>query len=521
MAVLDNDFSFPFIHPMDLLTSLGQAGFVEYILGVPVADAESHLSSFWAKFRKIYPNHDLCHSETNWSNLIPYYLHGDGGRTFKKDPILILSMYSCLGRGTASKPVSLKRSHEDAFAEEGYDPGVNLRGHSFTHRFLFTAMRAEFYKKKTWRFERLVDEWGKALAFLYTDGIALNGRTWRIAVVGLTGDAPFLREAGFHQRSFSNVKKSHESKTAAKGVCWLCTAGMEGGPRFEDLRIHGADWIATCGANNIIPWETPGPLLAHLCIDQESPAEFYRPDLFHVFHAGVGKDWCASAIIYLCKKPLKQRSIAKSLALVNEEFQKYLRRSGKRVAFSHFTLDLLSYGTSGSYPAGKRSKNMDTAVICQFVEDLSLQHVDLRDVDSILELIVDGSNAASQFMHVLFHGSFWLSEGDAWQAISSGHSFLQCYSKLAAASHTASLCLFKLKPKIHTLCHIVRTMYQQFLTGTDCVINPVAESTFMSEDFVGHVSRLSRRVNPRRQGERVYNRYLVALREKLDASRAR
>ena len=164
---------------------------------------------------------------------------------------------------------------------------------------------------------------------------------------------------------------------------------------------------------------------------------------------------------------------------------------------------------------------MDTAVICQFVEDLSLQHVDLRDVDSILELIVDGSNAASQFTHVLFYGSFWLSEGDAWRAISFGHSFLQRYSKLVAACHIASLCLFKLKPKIYTLWQIVRTIYQQFLTGTDCVINPVIESTFMSEDFVGHVSRLSRRVNPRRQGERVYKRYLVALREKLDASRAR
>ena len=274
------------------------------------------------------------------------------------------------------------------------------------------------------------------------------------------------------------------------------------------------------GPQRAAPWDTPGPLLAHLCIDQESPADFYRPDLFHIFPPGVGKDWSASAIIYVCKRPLKQRSIAKSLAVANVEFDKFRKQSGKRVAFKHFALDLLSYSTSGSFPSGKWSKNMDTAIVCQFVEDLALQNLHPEEVDAVLQLIVDGSSAASQLMHIPFGGSFWLSEGDAWQAISAGHAFLQCYSKLEVECHRASLCLFKLKPKIHMFCHIIRTMYQQFQTGTDCVINPVAEATFMSEDFVGHVSRLSRRVNPRRQGERVYSRYFVALHEKLTKSQA-
>ena len=45
--------------------------------------------------------------------------------------------------------------------------------------------------------------------------------------------------------------------------------------------------------------------------------------------------------MYVCKKPLKERRVAKLLAFVNGEFDKFKRQTGKRVAFRRFTLDLL------------------------------------------------------------------------------------------------------------------------------------------------------------------------------------
>ena len=74
---------------------------------------------------------------------------------------------------------------------------------------------------------------------------------------------------------------------------------------------------------------------------------------------------------------------------------------------------------------------MDTAIVCHFVEGLSFQNqnVDPQDVDVILQLIVDTSSAASQFMHIVFGGPFWILEGGAWQAISAGHAFLQRHVK--------------------------------------------------------------------------------------------
>ena len=157
---LDNTFEYPCLHPRDLLFAFANAGFTHRILGVegPLESVEKSLADFWRRFRLANPTHDLSQlgeTDQNWSRLLPFYLHGDGGRTYKKYPILVLSMYSALGRGTAKRPASTqlgrhaKRKHDDdSSAEEGIECGVNLLGHSYTHRFLYTAMKAEFYKKK-------------------------------------------------------------------------------------------------------------------------------------------------------------------------------------------------------------------------------------------------------------------------------------------------------------------------------------------------------------------------------------
>lgn len=64
--------------------------------------------------------------------------------------------------------------------------------------------------------------------------------------------------------------------------------------------------------------------------------------------------------------------------------------------------------------------------------------------------------------------------------------------------------------------HIILESYQQFCKDSSCVINPIAEATFMSEDFVGVVARLSRRVSARQHGRNIFNRYLCAVLAKRD-----
>lgn len=92
-------FAYPYFPPKDLLQSMASNGNFHKVLGVPVAYSDYVLPKFWEKYRKLYPQHDLFaphQIHLDFKHLLPFYLHGDGGRTYRKDSILILSMYTML-----------------------------------------------------------------------------------------------------------------------------------------------------------------------------------------------------------------------------------------------------------------------------------------------------------------------------------------------------------------------------------------------------------------------------------------
>ena len=527
--VLDETFSYQCFHPRDFLLALAQKGCLATVLGVPLAYAEQVLPGFWSKFRQQHPEHDLCSvPDLDYSHLVPYYLHGDGGRTYKKDSILICSMFPALGLGTVKNPVNLqpvpgqpqgnkKRAHSHGASQ--FEAGVNLRGNSFANRFLFTGMKVEFYKDKRHRFEKLMEIWAGSMRALFEEGFTYNGEIWRIMVIGMCGDAPFLREAGYHNRSFSNIRKSATATTQLKGVCWLCDAGRTGGPSFENPDIINAPWVHTAGPRNPLPWDLPGPMMEHIPIDQNSPADFYHPDIFHIWNLGVGKDFAASCVMYLLKTTFKKRSLGSSLDEFNIEMRAYMDTHSKdRCHFGRkLTLDLLGYTSSKDFPKGKWSKGGDTPKMCnmiQFVLEKALGSDDGKD-DWIIQTMMEACNAMGQFMRILFKSPYFLKEEmgekDASTAILAGSRFCRLYVDLARATLNRKLCLFKVKPKSHMLCHIVRKMFNEYQVDPHGVVNPVAFSTFQCEDFVGRVSRISRRVSARTHGPKIMNRYLVNL----------
>lgn len=514
---LDDDLSYPCFPPKEQLEAIAADGFFHKVLGMPVAYSDTVLPRFWDKYRSIYPDHDIFHRQQDFAHLIPYYLHGDGGRTYKKDSIMILSMFSAFGEGTARNPVELqptpgncrKRPHPHGATD--FEPGVNLRGNTLASRFLFTAMKCDLYKKKKQRFQTLVDQWGQYLGDLYHNGFNFNGEVWKVAILGMTGDAPFLREVGNFNRSFSNVQKSARSRARLPGVCWLCEAGKTDGPPFEDPRITMAAWTRTCGLNNPAPWVEPGALLQYVPVTDNDIASFYKPDLFHVYHAGIGKDFTGSALIYVAKSIFRRSRLQLSIDDMNAELKQYLRTSGEKMNFANFTLELLGYGSSRTYPKGHWSKNMDTATVSKFIEHVCCKHVfDFPD-DRCIGLIIDACGAIHQFMRVVFSAAYFLTEEESWQLISSGHAFLSCYTGLAQETFNSGLCLFGLKPVLHLFAHIVHSALQQFKRNSSGVVNPISEATFMSEDLVGRVSRLSRRVSAKQHGHKIMSRVMVAM----------
>eukprot|EP00435_Cladocopium_sp_Y103_P057223 s221_g19.t1 len=390
----------------------------------------------------------------------------------------------CIEEAVAASKKDRKRPREMAAAMDMDDDevamGINLLGNSLGNRFLFVAIHNKYIKNDNSIFYDLMNTWGEKMSDLFNAGFRCSGsgdRKWRIACIGMVGDAPFLRDAGMMNRSFNNIRKSADSKTNLPGVCYLCAAGKTHGPQFEDLDILSAEWLSTTGVNNLLP-----------------------------------------SLIFLLKTVMYKGSKANSMSFLNQELQRWQRISKSPPHFGKFTWDLLDYDGPRKYPKGKWSKGMDTGKVTKFIEFLLseiLPENERSEHGPMLTLIQDGCKSSGVFLRTLFKAGFFLTEQEAHQAISAGYTFLLTYQKLAKTAFSLNKALYKLKPKAHAFAHLVLQMLVQFKQDRSCVCNCVAFSTFMCEDFVGHIARLSRRVSAKVRGKKVIFRYLVALRRAL------
>ena len=505
--------SYPYVDPKAFLEQISDLGHFNKVCGLPVDLVEQGLTQFWANFKAIFPQHPIFDQYVELHRVIPYYLHGDGGRGYKKDPIEILSMFPALGCGTRKRHTHLlshKRPREES---NEVDMGLNLSGNSGTTRFLFTVLSSLVSKDHLDAFDALFELWGTKLQFLFSDGFQAHGSTWHVAIIGFTGDSPFVKKVGHFTRSFANVRKHASATGFLKGCCWLCKAGMSNANEqypFEHLGFFEPKWIGTQGSKNPRPWiGEGGPLLRYMMLGTDDPAAFFRPDFFHVFHAGVGKDFLGSSLVYCLKALYGLGGVKRDLKAMNEALRIFLR--GHRVTLhlgANLTEDHLGYAGTREYPEGHWSKNMDTAVLMQFQVWL-LQRPEFEETvqsDSIMSEILSSSIAMGQVMRRLLESPFFVSSADCEYVITAGHAFLQGFQRLAYLSFERRLCLYKFKPKIHYLNHIFLTMKDQW-DRSGKAVNPLGEATFMSEDFVGYTARLSRRVSPRMVAEKTLQRY--------------
>ena len=363
---------------------------------------------------------------------------------------------------------------------------------------------------------------GQKLQSLFSDGFQVDGAVWRMVVVGFTGDSPFVKKVAKLNRSFNNVRKTHSSTRNQKGCCWLCQAGRETPEEqnpFEHLGFSEQAWIQTQGINNIpLPWAgAGGPLLHYMMTGKDAPA-FFRPDLFHIYHAGVGKDFVGSSLVYCMKVLFGMGSIKKDLQQLNLELTPFLR--SHRVTLhlgNQLTEDHLGYTGTRDYPEGHWSKNMDTAVLMKFVVWLlQREHHEhrVRSDNILAEMLLSALNMGHA-MRRLLEAEYFMSSEDCQFILKAGHSFLVGYQSFAQKCYDAKLCLYKFKPKIHYLNHIFLTIMNQW-EATNIAINPCAEATFMSEDFVSFTARISRRVNPRTVAQKTLQRYDAWVQSLLD-----
>ena len=161
---------------------------------------------------------------------------------------MITAFQSALGTGFDELPGGKKRTIDGSLKLK-----VNYKGHTFTNRFVITAIPKAFYESKPQVFQVATHHLGKGFEQLLTDGLKGKGasETYRVCVISCKGDIPYLQKMGGMLRAFNTGAKRGKEEHQARGICYLSLAGQENYPS-EKLSTSTPRWLITMGVED--PW---------------------------------------------------------------------------------------------------------------------------------------------------------------------------------------------------------------------------------------------------------------------------
>jgi hypothetical protein len=490
----------PWVSPEAWLKFVVQRGIWPLMAGCNRHDYEGarrNLGEFWKTFQRIHPDFSLFSIPgIDFTRCLPWAIHGDEGRTLKKSGIMITSVQSVLGRGYDEKRVGQSSS---ARLE------VNYTGHSFTTRYILNTMPKSAYDNDPNVFNDMVDHVGIALDRCLRQGFVdpSTGEHYRVAVVGVKGDAPYLAKVGNFYRSYNTTAKRGEERGPPKGVCPYCLAGTRGF-EAEEIQTSNPKWLLTVGVK--LPWVRCPSLISRLVHDEGDPATFFKSDIWHVVHLGFGRSWVAS-VLQLCLGYLPCQNLEEKWDFLTNDYLGWCSQNHSQAHISKITPYLMSYHDSGG-AMGNWHKGALTTNFMRWIVDF-LGRVPADPQGLLIQCRMATYRLNSMF-GVLYRGGAFLTENEADFVSTQGLQFLNVYGSLAWAMFMAGRqWLFPLYPKLHIFHHIMLELKSQGRNLKTCC-NPMLWACQMDEDLVGKSSRLSRRVNIRKVSERALQRYLTA-----------
>ncbi|CAE6949221.1 unnamed protein product [Symbiodinium sp. CCMP2456] len=448
-------------------------GKIDHLL---VGNGPTELGSFWQRYRKLHPKHDIFTDHASHLHAcVPMMLHLDEGTSHKKKGIMVLSVQPVCGKGSTQSGAS----------------GVNLLGSTFCTRFLYSVLLARTYSTKKKILYALLDHWQEDLNDCYKNGIHIDGvaglKKIYIVVINCKGDWPALTKAGRLSRHHLRDAPASDNPP---GICHLCCAGQKGFAwnEFET----DAKWLH---APSPLPWTTASPL-AKLPHDRGNAAAFYCIDLFHAAHKGVVGDYVASAIVTLIDYEIVgSGQFPARLDCFFAELQSWCKATG------HY-LNMVRRWFKGN----------DTTIIAKYLEVKYKQL--LADCDSaiegVLSAIYGGLVAINIFMRKVYAVPLWVSPADASELASQGLLFMRAFNAAAHSALGAGKPRFKYMPKFHLFAHLIHYL-RRSAERRIYSLNIISFSCQLDEDFIGRVAAQSRNVSIRTVHDRTVQRYLLNL----------
>ena len=491
----------PYLAPKDVLkTLLVQEPWL--LLGGldPGVQAGEMLKTFWETYRCEHPTHKVFtmaqQGVLSLQSTIPLMLHGDSGRTAKKQPLEVVSLVAVLGLDTfKSLTCRCEKSCDFTTNRATTDPllqKLNNRNNSYLSHFLLFAFPSKRYKQTPGLLKAMLRRISEDLALICSEGLFVQNQRWNFAVIGLRGDAEWHSKTGVLSRSYQNVGHKREIP-----CCHLCDAGAPGIP-FEDFTSQAA-WKMTIGT--CVPWsqEPPYSALPYEPWGTGKAAAFFRYDPFHVFRLGIARNFIASSLIFLCNEgyydsPGDSASVVERLGRAWSSFSLWCDTHSKSPAsLRSFSKEKLHYATATSFPF-VGCKGADTILLLKYLQWFTGLHLNIGPTTELLRLIKLGCDHGLGLQSIHRH-ALWLPPGCRKHIYETSKGFCHTYSRLAALAFGQQLTLYGLVPKAHALGHIYVELERTWQNAYS--LNPAVWDTSSSEDFVGRVSRQSRRIGYR------------------------
>lgn len=552
-ADISTQKDYPFVKFSSWLTYLVECDMLDQLVGVQsIPDMQKLLQVFWARYKESEPQHLMYHQESGAAlrpdMTVPIVIHGDEGTSHKKKQIMIISSTGVLGRGS-----SRCKDNDVSDLGDSNPLSLNYLGDTWLTHFLHGVMPVRLYGDTPHAFYEVLDLVADDLQSLFQNGIQIGRHRFFIAVLGIKGDAPFLSKSGrFELRSFTRKPVRSSARAPCSGICHQCLAGKEDWERevpYENFGDHHPGWSETIGI--LKPYVNSSPLLRIPCLKEDTPARaelFWKFDLFHNLHLGLGKCFASSAVCVLLE--LLDGSIDGAFQVLTGDFQRFCKLNHHSPYHRKLTPAL--FGIQGGFsqcPDAGWNKGDYTRLILKWLGDYCSREV-VGKTESRLYLecatchlkysvglsVCFCLGHMFMFYRSLMHAvSFsFIPQADAVFAINDcisglyseglfvraprakylatrGLHFLRRYASLAAMTFHARKRRFPLMPKGHYLHHQFLDLLRDSERGGWC-FNILAFGNQMSEDFVGKPSRLSRSVSQKTTCLRVIQRTFLAIR---------
>ena len=404
----------PWISPKDWLRYILTHGLLYMLSGLQLD--QRHLigrtwKEFWTRYEILHPSFELFFMDgINFETTIGLYIHGDEGRTLKRGGLMVTSLQSVLGNGFGSRRRKRPRDQDRL--------QINFAGHTYLTRFVTSVMAKTHYQSNPDFFHDTMEAMALELKDLLVTGLKdpHSDNVYKFCVIGIKGDMPYLQKVGRLKRSWNTGVKRGTERTQPKGVCHLCLAGTTNFP-CEDTSTQPV-WAPTVGLR--VPWEVTPVFVLHLPKDRENPADYFKPDLWHCVHLGVGKSFIASSL-QLALETVPGSNNDDRFEWLTNHYTRWCRSMKRCCYISKISAYIVSYGDSAGATGNWSKGAVTTSLMLWLVKLLGDIAADQHGFLARCKAAAKSMNAALAF---LYQAPLFLEEDECRFVVARGMFFL-------------------------------------------------------------------------------------------------